>query len=334
MTFTTRSKAPQGKAVSGGRRWRLGATVAALLLAACGGGTSQFEPFVAQRVLVVGDELSAIESDGRKYGINGLVANSETLDCSAEPNWVQSVAAYYGLVFKECNPTNTTTLNAITRAAAGAKVADIAAQVEAQVAAGGFRDKDLALVLGGMNDILELYGRFQTGAQSLASLQGEAQARGERMAAVVNRLVDLQAKVIVSTVPDLGLSPFAVAEEANKAGSAFALSELTRVFNERLGVRVLLDGRFVGLMQTDLRTQLANRFPGGFGLSDASSAACNVTLPETALPNSSLRRCTTGTLVTGASSGAFFWAYGTQLSTGGQSQLASLAVDRARLNPF
>lgn len=334
MTFITRSPALQGQALPKRRLRRLAAPLLALLLAACGGGTSQFDPFVAQRVLVMGDELSAIESDGRKYGVNGLTAEPVALDCTAEPLWVQSVASYYGMVFKECNPTNATTLNAIMRAAAGAKVADIAAQVEAQVAAGGFRDKDLALVLGGMNDILELYGRYRAGTQSLPSLQTEAQARGERMAAVVNRLVDLQAKVIVSTVPDLGFSPFAAAEEAARPGSASALSELTRVFNERLGVKVLLDGRFVGLMQTDLRTQLAARFPAGYSLNDATSAACNTALPETELPGTGLRRCTTATLVTGASSGAFFWAYGTQLSTGGQVQLANLAIDRAQRNPF
>jgi outer membrane lipase/esterase len=355
MTFTIPSPALHGTAISCSRLRRLGSffswskatprarrvpsprtlasAAVAVLLAACGGGTSQYEPFVAQRVLVLGDELSAIDSTGRKYGVNGLTVEPVAQDCAAEPNWAQQVASYYSLVFKDCNPGKSTTLNAIMRAAAGAKVADIAAQVEAQAADGGFRDKDLALVLGGMNDILELYARYSAGTQSLLSLQAEAQLRGERLAAVVNRLIELQAKVIVSTVPDLGFSPLAAAEEALRPGSAAALSELTRVFNERLGVKVLLDGRYVGLMQTDLRTQLAARFPGAYGLVNATAAACDPAT-STEVPATPLRYCTTSTLVSGATSGSYFWAYGTQLAGGGQAQLAGLAIDRARQNPF
>jgi phospholipase/lecithinase/hemolysin len=144
------------------------------------------------------------------------------------------------------------------------------------------------------------------------------------MAGIVNRLVDLQAKVIVSTIPDLGLSPMAATEEAKRAGSAAFLGELARVFNERLGVKVLLDGRFVGLMQTDLRTQLAVRFPSGYSLANANTAVCTAILPG----------CTSATLVAGGTAGSYFWADGTRLSSGGQAQLASLALDRASRNPF
>ena len=327
MRFSTRSIKPTGAAMATGRLWRhtrRWGLAAAVLLTACGGGTSQYEPFVAGRVLVVGDDQSTLTSEGRKFAVNGLNTDGSALDCTAEPLWVQSVAALYGYVFAECNPTASTNVNAIMRAAGGAKVADISAQVDAQVAAGGFRDKDLVLALGGTNDVIELFERWRDHNESSASLLAEARARGERMAGIVNRLVDLQAKVIVSTIPDLGLSPLAIAEDANRPGSAAFLGELTRVFNERLGVKVLLDGRYVGLMQSDLRTQLAVRFPAGYSLADASTAVCTAILPG----------CTTGTLLTGASAGSYFWADGTRLASGGQTQLASLAIDRASRNPF
>lgn len=324
MRSTTGNKRPHESTVISGRPWRrwCGAVLVLVLAAACGGGTSQFEPFIAARVLVVGDDLSALTAEGRKYAVNGL-NTAGALDCAAEPLWVQTVASLYGYVFSECNPTaSTTAVNGVMRAAAGAKVADVSAQVDTQVASGGFRDRDLVLALAGMNDVLELYARHP--AESSTSLMNEAGARGERMAGIVNRLVNLQAKVIVSTVPDMGLSPFARAEEATKPGSAALLSALTRVFNERLGVKVLLDGRFVGLMQSDLRTQLASRFPASYALSNASSAACTAAVPA----------CTTATLLPGASAGAYFWADGTRLSSGGQSQLATLAIERATRNPF
>ena len=145
------------------------------------------------------------------------------------------------------------------------------------------------------------------------------------MAAVVNRLIELNAKVIVSTLPDLGLSPFATAQEAATAGRAGVLSRLSLAFNERLGVKVLLDGRFVGLVQTDLRSQQAVRFPASFPpLFNATAAVCAVALPN----------CSTATLVTDGSSSGYYWADGTRLSTGGQIQLALQARERAQRNPF
>ncbi len=298
------------------------AAAALVLLAACGGGTTQYELFVPGRVFAFGDDMSALTADGRKYAVNGLNANG-AVDCTLEPLWVQSVAVFYGFVFAQCNPTNSAAVNALMFAAAGARVAEIAAQVDAQVSAGGFRDKDLALVLGGANDVYELYAQFPQ--RSEAQLMVDVRARGERLAQIVNRLVTLQAKVIVSTLPDLGLSPYARAQEAANVGRAGLITRLTSAFNEQMGLKVLADGRFVGLMQTDLRSQLIERFPGSYPpLSNTSTAACTVVLPN----------CTTATLITGATAGAYFWADDKRLSSGAQIQLASLALERAQRNPF
>jgi outer membrane lipase/esterase len=293
----------------------------AVMLAACGGGTSQSEPFVAQRVFAFGDDNSALTSSGQKYGVNGLAADSTALNCSALPLWVQSVADLYGFVFAECNPNNVANPQAKMYAAAGAKVADVALQVEAQVAAGGFRDKDLATMLAGGNDIVELYAQYP--ARSEAELLAEARVRGAQLARVINRLVEQGSKVVVSNVPDMGLSPFAMSERALFADidRAAFISRLTAAFNEQLGVTVLLDGRFIGLAQADLQFQAIARFPGG---TVVSTAACAVAPPA----------CTTATLLPNADPGAYLWADGTRLSYGGQNQIAQLAADRARRNPF
>lgn len=301
---------------------RAAAGLSLVLLAACGGGTSQYQPFVAGRVFAFGDDLSAIAADGRKHAVNGLTT-AGALDCTQEPLWVQQVAGFYGHVFAECNPNASTSVNAFMYAAAGARVAEVAAQVDRQVAAGGFRDKDLALVLVGIQDVVELYRQFP--ARSEASLLEEARARGTRVGQIVNRLVSLGAKVVVSDLPDMGLSPLARTEEAANPGRAALLSRLSTAFNERLGVSVLLDGRFVGLMQTELRSQLMNRFPGSYPpVSNATDAVCTVALPG----------CTTATLVSGASASAYLWADGTRMASGGQAQLATLALERVQRNPF
>ncbi len=310
-------------------RWRhavagLVCTASLAVLVSCGGSTSQYETFKPGRLLAFGDDSSVLTPSGRRYGVNGLNADTNQVDCTMFPLWVQSVAGQYGFTFAECNTTSAFDPLARTHATVGAKVADVAAQVEAQVAAGGFRENDLALVLAGTNDVLELYAQYPVRPE--ATLLEDARERGRRMAQVVNRLVDLGAKVIVSNLPDMGLSPYAVTEAAANTDidRAAMISRITAAFNEQLGANVLLDGRYVGLMQTDLRTQAAHRSPASFGLSNATSAVCTVALPN----------CTTSTLVADATAEQYLWADATRLAPGGQNLLASLAVERAQRNPF
>lgn len=305
------------------RSWAAVFAVGLALLAACGGGTQQIEVFIPERLLVFGDDYSALNANGRQYSVNGLDTNGN-LDCNAQPIWVQSVAGAYGFVFAECNPGAVSQPKARMLAAAGAKVSDIAAQVEAQVAAGGFRDKDLATVLGGFNDILELYQQYPTLAE--ATLLDEARARGARLARVVNRLVGLGVKVVISDLPDLGISPYALGQRTVGASfdRAALISRLTTAFNEQLGVNVVLDGRFVGLVQAQLRFQAIQRSPGSFGLANISQGVCLVSPPE----------CTAATLQPDAVAGQYLWADDTRLGPGAHTQLATLAIDRAQRNPF
>jgi len=309
--------------------------MAALAIAAgCGGGTSQFEPFVPQRLFSFGDEASALTTDapaGRNYSINGFNTNGtpddatdDFFDCRAQPNWAVSLATFYSFVFAECNPDNVAAPQARNWAAPGARVAEAALQVDAQVAAGGFRDKDLATLMVGVNDIVEIYRRYD--GSNEADLLADVRERGNRTGQLVNRLIDLGAKVIVANIPDLGYSPFAKAENAAHTDTdrAALLSRLTAAFNERLGVTILLDGRFVALVQADQRVLVLARVPATFGLTNTSDAACTTPPPS----------CTNKTLVTGATASTYLWAGELLLSPRGQSEVANLAITRAQRNPF
>lgn len=309
---------------------------ALLALASCGGSTEQVEAFVPLRLIVFGDELSALTTTaptGRNYGINGINANGtndntsdDFFDCLLQPNWVQSLASVYRFVFAECNAAGVAQPQAINRAAPLAKVADVEAQVQAQDAAGGIRDKDLATVLVGVNDVIELYGRYTPGADT-QPLVAEAGARGRRAAAIVNSLIDRGARVIVSNIPDVGLTPFAIAERNTHTGDidrAALLSALAAAFIQEMGKSIVQDGRYVGLAQMFERTQLLVRSPSSFGFDNVVDAACATAPPD----------CTRTTLVTNADSSNWLWASDRWLSYGGQAQLASLAIARAQRNPF
>lgn len=301
----------------------LAALGSALALVSCGGGTAQYEPFQPTRVLAFGDENSVLTDGGRKYGVNALDTNG-AIACATEPLWTQTVASNYGFVFAQCNPAASTTIQAVTRATVGARVADLAGQIDAQVAQGPLTDTDLVMVLVGAHDVLDLYATYP--AQSEQQITEVLRARGELLAEQVNRLVGLGARVIVSTVPDLGVTPFALAQKAahTDVDRAALLSRLTATLNGRMRVNILNDGRFIGLVLADELVQAMVRSPSFYALANVTEAACTVALPD----------CTANTLVSSATSTGYLWADDWHLAYGGQFRLGSLALARARGNPF
>lgn len=292
-------------------------------LASCGGGTSQFEPFVPEQYVVFGDETSVIRADGRRHTVNPLNA-AGAVDCAVEPIWTQAVANHFSFVFAECNPTGATEIKAQMRAVAGARIGDLEVQIDDQVARGGFAAKSLVTVLVGANDVIDVYGGYPTRTEE--QLTAELRSRGEQLAAQVNRLVELGTRVIVSTVPDVGLSPFALQQKAANTDTdrAALISRLTSALNARLRVNILNDGRFVGLVLGDEAVQSMVRLSSAFGVADFERALCTVALPE----------CSTQTLVSGGVATTWLWADDRHLAFIAQSRLGALAVARAVGNPF
>jgi outer membrane lipase/esterase len=307
---------------------RLLATAALAVLSACGGGTSQVEPFDPGRIIVFGDESSLIAPDGRKYGINAVDATTSALVCASYPNWIQSLAAtpQFSIVFAECNPDKLTTPRGKMYATAGAKIADLKTRIDAYFTGDTFGSKDLVTVMAGANDVFELYGQFPT--QSQASLIAEAQARGRLLGEQVNRIARAGGRVIVSTLPDLGLTPFAIKEKAAKTDidRAAFISKLTDELNVAMRLALINDGRMIGLLLLDESSQAIARFPEAFGYANVVDAACLTTVGPL--------DCTSKTLVTNGSADTWLWATDRLLSPAGQSRLGSLAVQRAINNPF
>jgi outer membrane lipase/esterase len=311
------------------------ALLAAGLLASCGGG-GQVDPFVPTRVLAFGDEWSVIEADGRKHTVNAfkqitvngvLTDDPTTIDCTRNPLWIQTVASAFGLAFDNCLGTATGASGQIL-ARVGQKVENLPAQI-AGVTGNVLGERDLALVMIGMHDILELYDLYaQNPTVDQATLIAQAGDRGTSLGTQINQLALSGPAVVVLTVPDIGLSPFALAQNTSTGDatrSAF-ITRLVEKFNNSMSVKLINDGRLIGLVYADVDLQTLVKFPTSFGFTNVNTAACKSTAP---LPS-----CTTADLVDGASATAWLWADSLRPSPGLQARLGLLADSRARGNPF
>lgn len=320
------------------RRAALGAALgAAVLLASCGGG-DPVVAFVPDRVLAFGDENSVLTADGHRYSVNAVATDAngvKTFDCTGNATWVQSLAASYGLVFPQCAGAVVDPRSRIYAAALNAnnqpvKVVDLADQVTAHLGTDTFSSKDLVALMAGQNDVLEQYRRYPgVGTQALLDAVFDA---GKAYAAQVSRIAAAGGKVLVSTVPDIGLSPFAAKENTDTGDTTRAafISQLVAKFNEGLRVGIANEtGSEVAIMLTDELVQAMVKFPSSYGgMSNVTSAVCDPLKAPTVL------LCTTDTLVTDGTSVSHLWADDLHLSPNGHAYVGSLARTRARGNPF
>ncbi len=331
---------------------RLGARVlapvalAAALLAACGGGTAQVEAFKPDRLIVLGDENSMIEDavdaegkhDGFKYTINDRSA-STTGKCLTLPNMAQSVASLYGFAFDQCNPT-AITAKAFILAQRHAKVGDPATGLAQQLNARPDLGKtDLVMMMIGSNDIIELYERSLTGL-SPADAVAEIQRRGALAAEQVNRVLATGARALVITLPDLGLSPYAVNAMLSNANAAVLLGSLTYEFNAylRIGIDAArFDGRNYGLVLADDIVAAMYKLPANFLTTPAvpTLAACAIASGQSAdAVATAVLGCSTTNLVTDATATSHLWASDRHLGPAAHARIGSQAQARAATNPF
>jgi outer membrane lipase/esterase len=304
------------------------------LLASCGGGTSTQDRFLPTRLVVFGDESSLLRSDGSKYSVNQLDtadsnSNGSTTDllCDSKRLWVQELSTYYGLQFEACK-VRTDAVTALNSAAYAAGITEVETQVSdfsANFLHDALGSKDLVTVLVGVNDIKAVYqdGNLATEGDKSA----EVAARGKRVASVVNAVAATGARVLVSTIPDIGLSPWALAQGASEAS---LVSRLVSTFNTNLRLGLVNDGSKIGLLLLDDLTRAAVQNAGTYGYSDVSSPACTLGNRD-----GLLYTCTTGTLVATGADTAYLWADDLHLGPKMQSSyLGSQAVTRASNNPF
>jgi lysophospholipase L1-like esterase len=314
------------------------ALCAALVVSSCGGSTTSTK-FIPGRIISFGDESSMIvdvnnDSNGAKFTVNAVVSSTDpTLICGVNSVWNQSVAASFGLVFPECNPGSTAVTAPVSRirATQGARVADLTAQIDAQQADSPLGASDMATLLIGENDIIQQYLQYPT--LSEVELKANVEAAGVEAARQLNRLADMGVKILVATVPDIGVTPFAYAEKAANADTdrAALLTRLTQSFNGQMRATMYNDGRRIGLILLDELVDAIAKTPGADGITNATDPVCDLSQSRLTPPSS--LDCTTLTLVPNGST-AYLWADFRHLSDTGQNILGSNAITRAHNNSF
>ena len=312
---------------------------AALLAVACGGGGEPTTRFHASRVIALGDESSMLvdtagNHNARKYSVNATVSDTDqTIVCTANPLWVQSIATFYGLVFPECNSSATPVVSPVSRIRAqfGARAGDLAAQIDAQQAESPIQSGDMVTVMVGAYDVLAQYAQYP--AVSEAELIANVEAAGAETGRQVNHLTSLGAKVLLATIFDMGVTPFALAERAAHADTdrAALLTRLSFRYNAQMRATIENDGRKIGLILMDEFVTEVAKIPGFGGYVNATTGVCDLT-KSNFVPPSTLD-CTSQRFITGGS-GAYFWADDLHLSAAAQSTLGTLALNRAQNNPF
>ncbi len=318
-----------------------GAALAVVLLGSCGGSTEQIEPFDPTRLLVFGDEMSVLTNEppqGRKYSVNALASDGVTVDCTSRRLWFQQVAVEYGFQFEECNPNNQADPKGKILAQVGAKVDDLPAQIARAAALSGcFNETDLVTILIGANDVLDIYQNQYIPDPAISNYKdnptyqaaiNELQARGARLGQRVNALTTLGPKVIVSTIPMMNLTPYAIKEAALRpnANVRNVLQDFSNTFNTAMRVNIINNGLFIGLVELDALLQAGVNDPGRYGLNNVTQAVCAVELPN----------CDNAPefLVPNGNANTWLWASDLWMGSIAHSNLGNFARNRATDNPF
>jgi len=310
----------------------LAVMAASALVAGCGGGgSSQIDPFAPNRIIAFGDESGAILQSGKKYTINALDATTRQISCGLSPVWTQVVASGFGFVYQECNTGFVALPQGLMYATLGAKVADVRDKIDQHLMNDRFGPKDLVVMMVGVNDIVELYKLYPlVGRESLLS---EATARGTLLGQQVNRIVNANGRVVVTTIFNVADTPFGVNERAQQTDidRGQLLKDLTEAFNVAMRLTTINDGRYVGLVQVDEAIERYVRYPSLGSYVNVTDSACRADV--------ALQDCTTDSLkpdalTTNALGTNWLWAGDTVLGPAAQSQIGSLVLSRAKNNQF
>lgn len=266
---------------------------------------------------------SSVTAIARDSGNNTQRTTVTLYSCDTARNWVQIVASAYGKSFSaDCSLDSRG--GAVNYAAAGAKTADVIAQINAH--RGEINSKTVVTIMAGQNDILEQYAVAAGGneAGAVAALQ----TRAANLAAAIKDIIGLGGKVILSLTPDLSETPLGV------AGDQALMDRLVRAYNDRLYITGLgnVSGRSLAGMNPESLTQ-PNTRSSSYQYTTALCDASAVRRPDGTTPSTDdekLLYCNSQYYTSGADVSTAMWADSKRAGPVLHSLIGVTAYNRAR----
>jgi outer membrane lipase/esterase len=286
------------------RAWLLAAGASALVLAACGGGSTVAQ-LTPSRIIVFGDGMADIGQNGARYTVNDASINNWTLDVAGQFGVAVAPAAKGGTSYA----TGNARIAAATDAAGGS-APSVQAQVDQFLASGQPQFNDLVLVDAGTSDLIaeaqSVISGTQTQAQALANIDAEAST----LAKEVNQLVQAGAGHVAVVGPyNLARSPWAA-----QVNQGSLLDALSTEFNRKLKLALFAFNIANNVLYIDAEFyyNIVSGDPGASTLNDVTTPVCTSVDQGPGIGtgsgqvNSNL--CTPSTILTGADYSKYLWA--------------------------
>lgn len=274
------------------RAWLVAAGAAALLLAACGGGSvdSQLSP---SRVIAFGDGMADVGQTGGRYTVNDGSVN----------NWTQFVANSYD---RDLAPSSSGGLSyawgnarvaAKPDAAGNSATPTVQEQIDTFLAGNAIADDDLILVSAGTADVITQARLALDGSQTTDEAIANAEQAGRDLATQIKRLVSAGGRhVVVAGTYNLGRSPW-----ARELGSDGLLENLSTKFNSSLLISLVDQGGNV--LYVDFALYFNQQTGNNNDVANNTDAVCTSVDPGpgigTGAGQVNSRLCTPGTIRAG-----------------------------------
>lgn len=271
------------------RAFMAAACVSVALLAGCG-SSNTVSALTPARFIVFGDAFTDLGAAGAgKYTVNDASVN----------NWVQQMALQYGRTVTSTADGGTAYSRGNARVtsavdAAGGAAPSITTQITNFLAAGSFGPNDVAVVSGGVSDVIVEVSAAASGTQTSAAMLANSGQAGRELAAQVRRLVTAGAKYVVVVGPyDLSRTPWG-------GTNATLATQASGKFNDELLVTIVDLGANVLYVDAAFYFNLVTANPANYSFTNATTVVCNSVDPGPGIGtgngqvNSSL--CNTGTV--------------------------------------
>ncbi len=304
----------------------LAACAASALLSACGSSTVD-SAITPTRIVAFGDGLSDVGQTGARYTVNDGGINI----------WAAQFASNYGRSLSAVAAGGTGYARGHARiseqpdASAVSTSLNISQQIDAFLAADALASNDMAVMNGGISDIISQMADVTAGRQTPDQMVANATAAGRAMAAQARRLTASGGRyVVVVGTYDLGRSPWAA-----RINQVDLLSRASSAFNSALLVGTVDLGNSVLYIDAAYYFNLLIHSPSNYNLDNSRDPVCTSVDAGNGIGTGSGQvnsfLCTPSTLLPNADASRYAFADGVYFSPAAHRLFGNYAYDRVRL---